>query len=150
MGVQTYIHNTHRAKMHNSSFHGVCQCEMSIRMKMSNFLPTYTIHFDVLLMMLLHFTISCSRQMALPHILCVLWRFICTHAALRAKVYCCAAIIFTYLVMLLLPLLATFRAHRYYCSLLKIRVVPCLKYTSNHIFECSAEGIQQFASSFFT
>lgn len=34
-------------------------------------------------------------------------------------------------------------------SLLKILVVPCLKYTSNHIFECSTEGIQQFCSIFF-
>lgn len=60
---------------------------------------------------------------------CVLW--CCDHAHIRSCRCCCYFWV------------------RYYCSLLKILVVFCLKYTSNHIFECSAKGIQQICSSFF-
>lgn len=135
---------------------------MSIRMKMSNFVPTYNpfvcvhrhtrstnVHCSVcfvLLMILLHSTISCSRQMALVYfVLCRLYRV--QHCVLWAV---CFVVLWSYTHIWSCSCCCCccyFRA-RYYCSLLKILVVLYLKYTSNHIFECSAVGIQQFCSSF--
>lgn len=80
---------------------------MSIRMKMSNFVPAYTIHFTAVCL----FVGAADDAFAFYHLMLtangaatyfVLFE---VHAAMRELVYCWAAIVRTYLVMLLLPLL---------------------------------------------